>query len=125
MTMNSLRLSVVINKPRQEIFDYVLDPKNTSKWISFIDEEATNEWPPKLGTIYKNGWGELELTEYRDGESFVMSSLTKPYHVRYALKELGRNQTEFEYYEWCDKGELDEPFGREHLEKLKTILENS
>ena len=126
--MREHKLTVRIEVPATKIFDFVVNPKNTPKWIDFIEREETNEWPPKLGTIYKNQgnlgvWQELEMTEFEKDKMFVMTNRKNGYHVRYALVPAENNSTELEYYEWMYKGELDEPFEITHLEKLKSILE--
>lgn len=125
--MKSNKLTIQINRPVHEVFNFVTDPKNTPKWIDFISREKTNEWPPKLGTIYKNQdnsgvWRDLEITEFEQDRMFVMTSHATGYNVRYTLK-LVKDGTKLEYYEWIDKGELDEPFAIEPLKKLKLILE--
>ena len=90
--MKDLKLAITIIKSAKDIFDFTLNPNNTPKWIDFIDEEETNEWPAKLGTIYRNRvgkdakWSEFELTEYEPDKAFTMSSKDSGYHVRYVLK---------------------------------------
>ena len=126
--MKTHRLTIRINRPADEVFEFVTNPANTPKWIDFISQEETNEWPPKLGTIYKNQdrageWRDLEMTAFERDKMFVMSNHKTGYHVRYTLTQLGDGSTEIEYYEWMDNGELDEPFSLEPLEKLKSILE--
>jgi len=125
--MKELKLKITINKPAAEVFAFTLNPENTPKWIDFIKEEETNEWPVKLGTIYRNTdgkgeWDEYELTEYDPPRAFTLSRRGPRYHVRYLLTDHG-SSSELEYYEWVDSGEITVPFTMEPLEKLKRIIE--
>lgn len=52
-----------------------------------------------------------------------MSSKDKNYHVKYTFRSINSESTEFEYYEWLDVGELEDPFAPEILQKLKFVLE--
>jgi uncharacterized protein YndB with AHSA1/START domain len=127
--MKGLRLTININRPAKDIFEFTLNPKNTPKWIDFITVEETNEWPSKQGTIYRNRgkddteWSELELTEYDPYKRFTLSKKDGSYSVRYTFTSLDSGKTELEYYEWTDKDELSVPFTMEPLEKLKQVLE--
>lgn len=126
--MKDHKLTIEISRPIKEVFDYTLNPKNTSKWISFISEEVTDEWPPKVGTKYKNRgegkpWSEYTLTELEENSMFTLSKSDNNYNVRYSFKPLDKNRTELEYYEWVESGELDDPFTMEILNELKRALE--
>jgi Polyketide cyclase / dehydrase and lipid transport len=129
--MKDLKLAITINKPAKEIFDFTLNPKNTLKWVDFIAVEETNEWPPKLGTVYRNrgaddaDWSELALTEFEQDRLFTMSKTDGSYHVRYTFTPISPDKTELEYYEWTDRSELSVPFTMEPLQKLKKLLEQS
>jgi len=52
--MKDLKLTIQIDKPAKDIFEFILNPQNTPKWIDFITVDETSEWPPKLGTPYRN-----------------------------------------------------------------------
>jgi len=122
------KLSVIINKPVSEVFEFTANPTNTPKWIEGIVAEETNETPPKQGTIYRNkgqsgNWNEYEMTEFEKDKTFTLSRLNGDYHVRYTFKPTGSGSCDFEYYEWVDEGELDDTFSQEVLEKLKSLLE--
>lgn len=128
--MKNLKLTIQINKPSTEVFEFTLNPKNTPKWVDSIVQEETSEWPVKLGSKYRNQnnegkWNEYTLTEFKKDELFTLTLKDGNYHVRYMLTPLGENSCELEYYEWVDSGELDGPFTIEILQKLKIVLEVS
>lgn len=46
--------SIFINRPQQEVFDYLSDPANTVQWQSgTIFSEWISEGPPGAGSVYK------------------------------------------------------------------------
>jgi len=125
--MKDLKLAIQINKPVKDVFAFVINPKNTSKWINSIVIEQTNEWPPKNGTIYRNQdtsgeWREIEVTAFQQDKMFVMSE-KNGFHIRYTCTALDKNTTELEFYLWMDRGELQDILTMEILEKLKEIVE--
>ena len=127
--MNEKKLIVVINKPVSEVFAFTINPKNTPKWIESMVTEQTNEWPTRLGTIYRNqdregNWSEYIVTEFKENERFIFTKDDKNYSVRYIFTPIGENATELEYYEVVEKGNIDKPFTQEILNKLKDVMEN-
>lgn len=126
--MKDKKLTIVINKPVSQVFEFTTNPLNTPKWIDGIVVEETNEKHPKLGTIYRNKgssgrWNEYRMSEFVTDKTFTLDRINGDYHVRYTFKPVDDRACEFEYYEWVDNGELDDTFSQDVLEKLKSILE--
>lgn len=126
--MKENKISIVINRPLAEVFNFTINPENTPKWIEHIEKEETNEYPPKVGTIYRNravgqDWDEYFVSDFIENESFELTSKDGTYHVLYTYRPILEDKTEMEYYEWVDEGVLSNPFQQRLLEKLKSVLE--
>ncbi|MBI2010124.1 MAG: SRPBCC family protein [Candidatus Chisholmbacteria bacterium] len=127
--MKEKRLTIRIKRPARDVFWFTMTPANTPKWVESIVEEKTNEWPTRLGTIYRNRnkqgvWTEYKVTKFKENEMFEFAAAESSYHVRYTFRPIDENSHEFEYYEWVDEGKLEEPFTMEILERLKRVVEN-
>lgn len=127
--MNNKRLSIKIKCLPKDIFEFTLNPKNTPAWIKFIKSETSNEYPTKLGTVYKNisntgTVGEYIVTILEKNKVFEFTSKDGNYHVEYTFTPISNDTTEMEYFEWVEHGELTDPFPFEPLEKLKELLEH-
>ena len=128
MIMKENKILIKIKRPISEVFDFVITPTNTSKWIASIVEEKTDKWPVKIGTVYRNKnkdgvWSEYKLTEFKKNKSFTMSQKGTSYRVRYIFKSLGDKLTEMTYFEWVETGDLEDPFSKGTLNNLKKIME--
>jgi hypothetical protein len=127
--MKDNKLTVIINKPIHEVFEFTTDPHKTPEWITSVEEEQTNEWPPKLGTIYKNRgqsgpWSVYKVSKYEDCKEFeLVKQDESTYHVNYSYSSLPSGATQLIYHEWVTTGELEDPFPQVTLDKLKKIVE--
>jgi len=126
--MTENKLTIRIDKPTSAVFDFTVEPDNTPLWIDSIVSEKVSERPMKVGTIYKNTDKEgdtntYEVTKFSEGQMFELKSVPPGYTVRYTYTPISLTETEMEYFEWVDEGDLGNPFTMEPLEKLKEILE--
>ena len=127
--MKQNKITIRINKPIEEVFEFTTNTKNTHLWIPSIEEEVANEYPPKIGTQYKNrgndpDWDIYKVIEFQENKTFTLSDLEDNYHVKYSYRKITENQTEMEYFEWIKKGELSDPFTVNTLNNLKSVMEN-
>ena len=128
--MKENRISIIIDCPVDKVFQFTLNPRNTSKWIEGIKQEESNKWPAKVGTIYRNEsqngvWRQYKIVELVDNSTFTMQSAEGNYSVKYSFKKRDDDSTEFEYYEWVESGNLEDPFTAETLQALKSVIEQA
>jgi uncharacterized protein YndB with AHSA1/START domain len=128
--MQENKIKIIINKSIEEVFEFTTNPKNTPLWIPSIEEEIAETYPPKIGTQYKNrgnnsDWDFYKVIEFQENTIFTLSDLDNNYHVKYSYKRISNNQTEMEYFEWMENGKLSNPFTREIIQKLKSVMEST
>ncbi len=117
-------LTVIVNRPVEEVFNFATDPANTHKWVETIQEEKIDEWPIKLGTLYKNQnksgiWSEYRVTKFESNKIFVLENLNGEYSVEYTFTPLDNERTKLIYRELVVNGELEQPFTQKELNRLK------
>ncbi|MBU3896342.1 MAG: SRPBCC family protein [Nanoarchaeota archaeon] len=126
--MKENRVSIEINCSASKIFKFTINPANTHLWIDSIVREETNESPTKIGTEYKNlnkqgKWAAYTIVQFEPNKMFELKKKNSFYHVRYIFEPVSDHKTKFTYFEWVEKGELEEPFSLTVLEKLREIVE--
>lgn len=127
--MKENKLTVIINKPISKVFEFTTDPHKTPEWIDSVEEEQTNEWPPRLGTVYKNRgksgpWSTYKVSKYQDCKEFeLIKQEESTYHVNYSYATLPNGATQLIYHEWVTTGALEDPFLQVTLDKLKEVIE--
>ena len=126
--MKRNRLEIIISSPVRKVFDFTTNTLNTPKWIKEIVKEETNEFPIKIGTIYKNLnnkgiWTEYEIVSLEENKIFQLKQRNSFYSVRYDYQSISADTTKLIYTEWVEEGDLESPFTQEVLENLKQIIE--
>ena len=127
--MKANKLSIFINKPVEEVFEYSLESYNVPNWITGIKVEIPSERPVKLGTKLRNigvnsdTWNYYEVVDIKPPKTFTLKMINGDYFVRYTCTPEGEG-TMFEYFEWAENSELEEPFDMEALELLKSLVES-
>ena len=125
--MRENKITVVIDKPIDKVFEFTTNPQNTHLWVPSISVEVADEYPPKINTRYKNrgdsdDWNEYKVVDIKTNEVFILSDLDENYFVKYTYRKLDDNKTEMEYFEWMTSGELSKPFTESILGNLKKII---
>ena len=126
--MKENKISIIIDKPIGEVFEFTTNPKNTHLWIPSILEEIAAEYPPKINTQYKNrgidnNWNKYKVIDFKKDKVFILSDLLGNYFVKYTYRKLNGRKTEMEYFEWMLDGDLSNPFTIDILENLKKVVE--
>lgn len=125
--MQENKITIIIDKPIKEVFEFTTNPKNTHLWVPFIEEEVADEFPPKIGTAYKSrrgdSWNVSKITEYERNKVFKLEN--DVFSVRYSYRKINDNTTELVYLESVKQGKLTNPFTKEVLKELKLIMESN
>lgn len=127
-SLKSNSLTVIIKKPIAEVFKFTIDPKNTSKWVNGIKIEETNEWPPRIGTIYQNrgsigSWNVYKVSKYQINKEFeLIKQDNSTYHVNYSYFSLPNKSTKLVYHEWVTTGTIASPMTQNEMNRLKEVI---
>ena len=76
--MKENKITIIINKSIDEVFEFTINPKNTPLWIESIAEEVSDEYPPKINTKYKNrgkdsDWNVYKVVEFKRNKIFTLT----------------------------------------------------
>ncbi len=128
--MQKNKITIIIHKPIEKVFEFTTNPKNTYLWIPSISEEVADEYPPKINTEYRNrgddtAWNKYKVVDFEKNKVFILFNLEGKYFVKYSYRKLLDNKTEMEYFEWMIDGELSNPFTEDILNNLRSIIENN
>lgn len=84
--MQKLTVNVLINRPQQDVFDFLSDPANLSKWNSnFASAEWNSRDAPGLGSTYKvlakmsggKNEGLFEITQWDPPKRYSYKSISR------------------------------------------------
>ena len=95
-----------------------------------LQGRQANEFPIKIGTIYKNLnnegiWTEYEVVSLEENKLFQLKQRNSSYCVRYDYQSISADITKLIYTEWVEEGNIKNPFKQEVLEELKKIIEQN
>ena len=127
--MKTNQLTIHINKPVNQVFAFTITPPNSTKWIPNIIKEETDQWPIRVGTVYKlqdksGSYSQVTVVSIEENQHIEWISADHIYHCRYTYQPINENATELEYSEWVNQGKIESPFTTEVLVKLKSVIEN-
>jgi uncharacterized protein YndB with AHSA1/START domain len=83
-------MSIVINRPLEEVFAFVSNPENNPKWVSMSDSvRLTSAGPIGVGTTFRSVVtilgrrieGEVAFTEYEPNHSYAQKTTSGPIPV--------------------------------------------
>lgn len=127
--MKTNKLTIRINKPTSEVFEFTVNPENTAKWIESIKKEESSYPDIEIGATYTN-WDKdgkestYFVTNFEKNKVFELKSSDGCYSVKYTYVPISGTVTELEYLEWNDCSDLESPFEQKTMEKLKEIMES-
>jgi len=123
MKTNQVRINIKANISK--VFEFTLDPNNTSRWIESITEEKVDTKKIGMGTIYTNDFGSYTVTDYDRDKFFELTDHKTGYICSYTFKEKDQ-ETEIIYFEYMENGEdLKDPLDQKSFELLKELLETN
>ena len=122
MKTNEIRISIAA--PREYVFQYTLEPKNTALWQESKETVDTDQIG--LGSRYTNDHGIFEVSDY-EKNAFVERSQVKGKHQSsYTFHKISETDTEIIYFEsMTDYSDLSHTLSRKEFQKLKSLLEHN
>ena len=106
--MKENKLTIFINKPVKEVFEYSLESNNVPKWINSIKEEIPEERPVKLGTKLRNigvdsqEWNKYEVIDFQPPRTFTLKRLKRKCNSIMEFIDYDSNDTQIEWRNTCE-----------------------
>lgn len=124
--MKENKIAVSINVPVSFVYEFTINPNKTHLWVPGMQKEETNEWPVRVGSVYRNTsdgqvWDEYVLTDLVENKFFKLEKKNSSYVVEYHYRELSPTNSELTYFEYGE--DLNNPFNQSILDGLKVIIE--
>lgn len=124
MKVNEIR--IIIEQPQQDVFEYVVEPKNTKHWVKDSIEMKTDTKQINIGTKYSNEFITREVTDYDRDKFIELTDVDQNYSCSYSFRKIHNNSTELIYFESNSDGtELEYPLEYSCFERLKELLETN
>lgn len=138
--------SVEINRPVDEVFDYMTKPENTPQWqTGMLESERISEGPMRVGTIFtevrqmmgRKMLQKMEVMEYKPNQKWSFKSIEAPVpheahlvfeaigdDTRVSLTSLGKPTGLFRLLSPLIRRQLKGQFEAD-FENLKQLLESN
>ena len=102
-------VTIYVDRPVDEVFEFVSDPENMSRWIEYVAEAGYSDGAePGVGATYKVKYTygrrvsdlTMQITEFEPPTRFGYMTVKGPYPIRaaYTLASEGRG-TRFTYFQ--------------------------
>jgi hypothetical protein len=126
--MKSKVLSIVVNRPVKDVWEFTTNPLHTSEWVDFIKAEQSSAWPAHVGATYRNqningSESEYKVTAWEPYSRFELTEINDSFSVEYTYQIVSDDQCELRYLETTKDGQLSETFTQDQLVRLKTVME--
>lgn len=126
--MITVETSIFINRPQQEVFDFVSNPTNNAKWQRNTQSaEWTSDGPPGIGstfkTVYRRLWrnmeGTAEITAWEPPNTLSVKAVRGPIPLEFTYYFEDRGDgTQMTSRSRADVGGLFQWLMRKQFEKL-------
>lgn len=121
---SSNEIRVRINLPREKVFEYTLEPKNTPEWVIDAVEMETDTAQIGIATRYSNEYICREVSDYEKNVFIELTDLDGNYSCSYSFRKVDEETTELTFFEsHSDGSDLEYPLDKKSFERLKEILE--
>ena len=126
--MTDQKFVIQIDRPIEDVFAFISNPAHTPEWIRTIVKEEASGNSTQTGSIIRN-WdeegrmNEYKVTVYDKPKLLQLESTIQDYKLRYTCTSISYTQTELEYHEWSESGQLHSSSMQEVLGELKAVME--
>ncbi len=108
MASLAAEVSIHVERPVEEVFDFVSDPANMPQWVGYVAEAESSSGEPRVGATFeiKYTYGRrvsditMEVTEFERATRFAFKTVEGPYPIQaaYTLTPEGGG-TRFTYFQ--------------------------
>ena len=122
--MKANEIRITIQKPRDEVFEYTLEPKNKKFWCEPLETEIVNTKQIGLHSQYRNNSDTFVVSDYEKNLFCEFTNEQTQYQYSYSFRKIDNDTTEVIYFEaMLDGSDLAKVMDKKYFTKLKELLE--